>query len=223
MNLTLNPATLIASLKSFSPDTHVVIRCLSLYSAAIAFARDDLLAAAIDLGRKHGVTRDQFYEIILQSYLFLGFPRMLEAADHLNRYWPAADRRSQTHKISTEESLEWFSRGTELYASVYREAGPLLQRRVEAFAPEVFRWMIVEGYGKVLSRGGLSPVDRELAIVSSLMIENRPRQLHSHLRGALNVGAPPELVRTVVEDIGDAAGDGYASAVDILDRLGGSQ
>ncbi|MEW5994266.1 MAG: carboxymuconolactone decarboxylase family protein, partial [Candidatus Zixiibacteriota bacterium] len=77
-----------------------------------------------------------------------------------------------------------------------------------------------EGYGKVLSRPGLGIIDRELAIVSCLVIDRREKQLHSHIRGAANVGASPELIRLVVEDLGEAAGSGYRLACDILNQLG---
>jgi alkylhydroperoxidase/carboxymuconolactone decarboxylase family protein YurZ len=87
-------------------------------------------------------------------------------------------------------------------------------------SPEVFFWMELEGYGKVLSRPGLDLVDREIAIVACLMIEHRPAQLHSHLRGALNVGAPDRLVLDVVSDLRPFSPQGYPNACEILQRLG---
>jgi alkylhydroperoxidase/carboxymuconolactone decarboxylase family protein YurZ len=87
-------------------------------------------------------------------------------------------------------------------------------------APEVFLWMELEGYGKVLSRPGLDVIDRELAIVACLMIEHRPAQLHSHIRGALNVGAPRELLGDVVSDLRTVAVEGYRSACGIIEKLG---
>jgi alkylhydroperoxidase/carboxymuconolactone decarboxylase family protein YurZ len=51
------------------------------------------------------------------------------------------------------------------------------------------RWMIVEGYGKVLSRPGLDLATRELCIVALLAPQDAAPQLYSHLRGALNAGA----------------------------------
>ena len=54
--------------------------------------------------------------------------------------------------------------------------------------------MVEEGYGKVLGRPGLSVQDRELCIVAQLVGLDVPRQLHSHLRGALNVGAADSAV-----------------------------
>ena len=93
-----------------------------------------------------------------------------------------------------------------------------LKERVESFAPDIFRWMIVEGYGKVLSRDHVDIVDRELSIVAMLTMENKAKQLHSHILGARNVGAEEQLIRQVIEDIGMAAGDGYQTALAIIAR-----
>lgn len=207
------------SLDNFSPDSNSITRALAIYSAAIAFDDEKILDKALLLGKKLGCSPEQFYEIMLQSYLFLGFPRMLNAAMHLDRYFDQSEKSSQLSPVSADESALWFKRGVSLCKQVYDGNYDRLKQSVEVAAPEVFRWMIIEGYGKVLSRDGLEIVTREMAVMSSLMVENRPRQLHSHIRGALNVGCQPELIRMVIEDIGPAAGDGYHSALEIMGRL----
>jgi 4-carboxymuconolactone decarboxylase len=80
--------------------------------------------------------------------------------------------------------------------------------------------MELDGYGKVLSRPGLDIVDREMAIVACLMVENREAQLHSHIRGALSVGASRELVDAVITDLAPIAPEGETSARAILRKLG---
>ena len=81
--------------------------------------------------------------------------------------------------------------------------------------------MVVEGYGKVMSRPGLGRVERELASVAFLVMEGYEQQLYSHIRGALNIGASEELVLAVIEDIGPAAGNGFDTAKRILLKVGG--
>jgi len=208
-----------ARLDAFSPETDHRPRLLAWYAATIASADRDLMATALAKAHQHDISRDQLYEIVLQSYLFLGFPRMLQAAEILNEHFPAERPTSQFKQISPDESYDWFSRGERLCRKVYGETYEPLKRRVESFAPEIFRWMIVEGYGKVLSRPVLSSVERELAIVGFLIADNRPPQLHSHMRGALNVGAAPSLLRQLVEDLGDAFDGGYTAALEICERL----
>jgi 4-carboxymuconolactone decarboxylase len=67
--------------------------------------------------------------------------------------------------------------------------------------------MIEEGYGKVLGRPGFSLVDRELNIVALLVVLGVPRQLYSHLRGALNAGAAPALVSEALDLSANFASD----------------
>ena len=54
--------------------------------------------------------------------------------------------------------------------------------------------MIVEGYGKILGRPGLDLVRRELCVIAQVAVLGAPRQLRSHLKGALEAGAPPSEV-----------------------------
>ena len=190
-----------------------------MYSAAIAMSDEEILDLTIEVGQKCGLGHEQLYEIVLQSYLFLGFPRMLQAAEHLDRHFPSPNAVSMLQKINAEESETWFTDGLNLCRRVYSENYLPLKQKVEALAPEVLRWMVIEGYGKVLSRPGLGIIDRELAIVACLMIENFEKQLFSHIKGAINVGASLELVHQVIHDLGEAAGDGYAASLLILDRL----
>ena len=74
-------------LSSFKPERYALPRCLAFYSAAIAIGEEELLALAVDRSRLHGVERKQFYEIVLQSYLFLGFPRTVLAGEPLSHSW----------------------------------------------------------------------------------------------------------------------------------------
>jgi 4-carboxymuconolactone decarboxylase len=74
--------------------------------------------------------------------------------------------------------------------------------------------MIVEGYGKVLSRPDLDLPRRELCIVAACVASGQERQLHSHLHGALNVGVPAAVVRQALDGLRSVVPD---------DRLGGAR
>ncbi len=223
MDSNVDPDGFLDLLTAFQPKQDKVTRSLALFSAAIAVGRTEILSEAVALGIRYSLRHDQLYEVLLQSYLFLGYPRMLIAAEVLGSAFPDSQRNSMLRPYDNDESAAWFDNGTELCRRVYGDSYEPLKARVESVAPEVFRWMIVEGYGKVLSRPGLDVIDRELSIVSSLVIENRPMQLFSHMKGALNVGASGQLLQTVVDDIGSVAGEGYRNALAIMDRLGQSE
>lgn len=141
-------------------------------------------------------------EIILQSYLFAGFPRALNAA----RAWrmvserpaPAADAES-----SVESLEEWKARGEETCAVVYGESYEKLRRNIRELHPALDEWMIVDGYGKVLGRPGVDLRTRELCVVAACAVSGQQRQLHSHLRGALNAGASGSELAAVLDALTD--------------------
>lgn len=219
MNITVAQDKFFNQLKNFKPQKYEISRALSLYSAAITLADDDAITRTIEIGRSYAIEREMFYEIVLQSYLFLGFPRMLTAAENLGKSFPSKKNKYDLKKITDSESRQWFDDGLGLYQKVYGDKHRILQDKVMSMAPEVFRWMIIEGYGKVLSRPVIDITNRELSIIAFLMMENRKKQLLSHIVGAGNVNVSMELINYVVDDIGEAAGDGYQTARAIIKQL----
>jgi 4-carboxymuconolactone decarboxylase len=129
-------------------------------------------------------------ELILQSYLFCGFPRSLNAM----REWRRLTGTKEVAEVKEEGPDVWRHRGEETCRLVYGAMYERLRVNIRALHPELDEWMIVEGYGKVLSRPGLDLPRRELCIVAACAASAQDRQLHSHLHGALNVGVAPEVV-----------------------------
>jgi 4-carboxymuconolactone decarboxylase len=122
-------------------------------------------------------------EALLQSYLFLGYPAALRALGE----WRALTGRAAAP--ARRDDAEWERRGAATCATVYGGQYPRLRDNIAALHPDMERWMIVEGYGKVLSRPGLDLAARELCVVALLAPQDAAPQLYSHLRGALNAGA----------------------------------
>lgn len=166
-----------------------------------------------DVRREMEVARDAapaawVEELLLQSYLFAGFPRTLNAMREWRRVAglpaPADDEGTRPE----ETSAEWRVRGEATCAAVYGRMYDTLRLNIRALHPALDSWMVVEGYGKVLSRPALELVRRELCIVAACAAARQDRQLHSHLHGALNVGATPAEVEgtlAAVDDLLDAA------------------
>lgn len=132
-------------------------------------------------------------EAILQSYLFLGFPAALEVMKRWRELaGPAEDRDPGESGQDVDEGDDpggWRARGEEVCRRVYGSNYEKLRANVENLHPALDRWMVTEGYGKVLGRRDLDLTARELCIVAQLTAAQREVQLHSHLRGALNAGA----------------------------------
>jgi 4-carboxymuconolactone decarboxylase len=141
-------------------------------------------------------------EIILQSYLFAGFPRTLNAM----RAWRSVSARpapAVDPEASAADFESWRRRGEETCAVVYGESYEKLRKNIRELHPALDEWMIVDGYGKVLSRPGVDLKTRELCVVAACAVSGQQRQLHSHLRGALNAGASPGEIAAVLDALGD--------------------
>jgi 4-carboxymuconolactone decarboxylase len=179
----------------------VWIRDLVELAAAQAAGRGEAMEAAMARLQEAG-RLVEVEEALLQSYLFLGFPAAIEAFRRWRTYVPGPP-------AGTAADLEgWASRGESVCSVVYGEKYGQLRRNIARFHPDLDRWMVVEGYGKVLGRSGLPLEVRELLIVAVLVVQGAParRQLRSHLQGALNAGAKPAQIEATIEWAGACAG-----------------
>lgn len=150
-------------------------------------------------------------EAVLQTYLFAGFPRCLNAMREWRRLRPEV----ATPAAPLPESA-WRSAGEATCAAVYDGMYERLRENVRALHPALDDWMIVEGYGKVLSRPGLDLGRRELCVVAACAASGQDRQLHSHLHGARNVGVDDNVVRAALDALADLMDGGRLQAARLL-------
>jgi 4-carboxymuconolactone decarboxylase len=144
-------------------------------------------------------------EVILQTYLFAGFPRALNAAREWRRI---SGRRAPTPAEDDDSAVSDFAdRGEATCATVYGEFYDRLRVNIRGLHPALDRWMITEGYGKVLGRPLLDLARRELCVVAACAISRQDRQLHSHLHGALNAGVSAGAVTAALQLLSPLIGD----------------
>ena len=178
---------------------------LARLAAIVAVAGETDIRAALD--EAHGSIPPVWVEeMILQSYLFAGFPRALNAA----REWRRVSARPAPHEdegASFQHAGEWSARGEATCRVVYGEYYEPLRRNIRALHPALDAWMILEGYGKVLSRPALPLDARELCIVAVCAVARQDRQLHAHLHGALNAGASVAEITATLDVVSDLLGD----------------
>jgi 4-carboxymuconolactone decarboxylase len=144
-------------------------------------------------------------EVVLQSYLFAGFPRALNAA----REWRRVSGRPAPATDDGEDfenAVRWRAEGEETCAVVYGPFYERLRHNIRHLHPALDAWMVVEGYGKVLSRPALDLRRRELCVVAACAMARQDRQLHSHLHGAMHAGASPEEVSDAINAVADLLG-----------------
>ena len=172
-------------------------RLLSAVSTLTVMGLNQHLRYFIEWALMENVPAQEIYEVILQSYLFAGYPTAIESLfvlrDVLHKKGMSLKDEDSNYRVN-----EWRERGLELCRQVYGNNFDQLQKNMREISPELEEWMIVEGYGKVLSRPQLGAVERELCTVAALTAMGKERQLLSHIRGALNVGAEEDEVREAI-------------------------
>lgn len=156
-------------------------------------------------------------ELILQSYLFCGFPRALNAAREWRRHEVQGKGTGRGAGDGDRVDFDRFqAEGEATCARVYGRFYSMLRQNIVALHPELDRWMIVEGYGKVLSRPALDLGRRELCIVAACVAAGQDRQLHSHLHGSRNVGVPDEVIGSALDALEGTVHAGFLERAVLL-------
>jgi 4-carboxymuconolactone decarboxylase len=129
------------------------------------------------------------YEILLQGYLFCGYPRAIESFYCLNQVLTKKKLLLPgdlpTPQIEPSFALKT---GKKVAGRINKDKFAKIYTKINELSPDLGYLMLVEGYGNILCRNGVDIKTRELAVVSSLSASGAVRQLNSHIRGAMNVG-----------------------------------
>ncbi|HEX7938702.1 MAG TPA: carboxymuconolactone decarboxylase family protein [Gemmatimonadaceae bacterium] len=180
-------------------------RALVQLSAALASGSEDDVRNALHRA-KEPTPHDWIEELLLQTYLFAGFPRALNGM----REWRRLSPTPAANTVSPNDAP--VADGEDTCARVYGAMYERLRHNIAALHPRLDEWMIAEGYGKVLSRPGLDLGRRELCIVAACAATGQDRQLQSHLHGAQNAGVPDAVIGAAVASLRGLI------AADLLDR-----
>src|SRR5690348_11720297 len=134
--------------------------------------------------------------LLPQTLLNVGYPRTLAAFGVWREVaGPLAD---SGEPVPHPEWEVWLKRGTELCAEVYGRTFHKLLLHLKGLHPALEALVLVDAYGKVLGRPGLDAGRREICTLAAIAMQDAPRQLHAHLRGALNLGWAAKDVDTVL-------------------------
>ena len=195
--------THVASQSTTLPPLDDQTRCLVRLAAVIGAGSERQVRALLVEART--LPTEWVEEVILQSYLFAGFPRTLNAAREWRRISGRSAPESDAYSDATLPGMadSWRTRGEVTCANVYGDMYDKLRVNILKLHPALDHWMITDGYGKVLSRDGLDLVRRELCVVAICALAEQDRQLHSHFHGALNVGATPAQVSGTLDALAD--------------------
>ena len=170
---------------------------LPLICASAVSRSDKNFRKLISLAKRKKVSYSKLYEALLQNYLFAGYPSAMVSLKILREYFP-----NTTHRNTNDMNLYHYKkRGEQNCKLIYGSKYDKLIYNVSQFSPDLSKWLVLEGYGKVLGRKGLSLKERELCIVSVLSILRFEDQLYSHINGAARTGAKLIEIKSVIENL----------------------
>ncbi len=174
------------------PQTIALIRV----ATAIARGDDAALRDRMQAARGAEVPALWMEELLLQSLLNVGYPLTLVAFAVWREV--AGPVRDPGETIAHAVWPQWVERGAKACGEVYGRTYHKLLVNLRGLHPALEPLVVVDAYGKVLGRPGLDTRRRELCTLAAIAMLNAPRQLHAHLRGALNTGSTREDVDAVL-------------------------
>ena len=205
-----NPMTSVSETESAYSTLDAPTAQLVDLAAVLAAGTEIEMRASLERAAQSSIDPHWVEELVLQTYLFAGFPRTLNGM----RLWRrASGRHAEASDFEEPLAALWTTRGERTCEEVY---GPLYKRlraNIRSLHPALDPWMI-DLYGRVLGRPGLDLKRRELCIVAACAALEQDRQLHSHLHGAINAGATrgevDDTLRIVAPRIGAEATHRYS-------------
>jgi len=166
--------------------------------AAVSALNDfNKLRQLILLAKTKKISFRKLYETMLQNYLFAGYPSALTSLKILKEYFPGIKLPQ-----AADMNLYHFRKMGEVRCrKVYGNKYEKLIQNIKKFSPELSEWLVLEGYGKVLGRKGLTFKERELCIVAVLTVMKFDDQLYSHINGAIRAKASIREIETVIKNL----------------------
>ena len=170
---------------------------LPLIAAVSAKNEFKLISELIIRAKTKRIPFSKIYETLLQNYLFAGFPSALSSLKILKEYFP----KRRLPKVADMNLYHFRKMGEIRCRKVYGNKFEKLIQNINKFSPELAEWLVLEGYGKVLGRKGLSFKERELCVVSVLSVLKFEEQLYSHINGAIRARASIEEIESVLKNL----------------------
>src|ERR1041385_5410597 len=177
---------------SLEPQTLTLVRI----AVATATGDETKLRDRMVAARAAEVPAGWVEELLLQSFLNVGYPLALVAFGVWRSV--AGPVKDAGESIAHPEWERWTKGGVEACGEVYGRTFHKLMINLRALHPAIEPLVVVDAYGKILGRPGLDPKRRELCTLAAIAMQNAPKQLHAHLRGALNTGSTRDEVDEVI-------------------------
>jgi alkylhydroperoxidase/carboxymuconolactone decarboxylase family protein YurZ len=171
------------------------VELLALLSTASVLRKEKYFAEILKIMLHKKISQRKIYEALLQTYLFAGFPSALISLKKFNEVV------CRGKKYDGYDLRKYSNRGIKNCRKIYGSKFDKLISNIKTFSPEMAEWLIVEGYGKVLGRKGLTLKEREVCIVSILSALKYKDQLYSHINGAIRVKVEYHFLYKIIANL----------------------
>ncbi|HUL01873.1 MAG TPA: carboxymuconolactone decarboxylase family protein [Gemmatimonadales bacterium] len=173
-------------------------RALVRVASSVATGDTAALKERLEAARAVGVAPRRVDELLLQSLLNVGYALGLQAFGVWREVSPAPAGDEDGERLAHEGWRGWLERGARVCEAVYGRTYHKLLVNLRGLHPALEALVVVDAYGKLIGRAGLDLKRRELCTLAEIAVLDTPRQLHAHMRGALNTGSTAEEVEEVL-------------------------
>jgi len=179
-----------------SPPEPLTSRQQTIVTISALTATGDLpkLHAALGQGLDAGLSVNEAKEVLVQLYAYCGFPRSLQGLNTLIRVLEERKARGIKDEMGREASpitsvAPKYERGKQNLETLTGQPEAGLKTGVNAFSPEIDRFLKEHLFADIFERDVLSYPDRELATISTLVsLGGVEPMLQAHLGMGLHVG-----------------------------------
>jgi len=162
------------------------------------------LAFHIDGGLNAGLTPQEIVETLYVTTVFAGFPAGLNALAVARRVF---ETRGVKPVVPAPRTGERRTRGLAAVEASSKGTGQKVLDSLADIAPDMAGFILDFSYGDVISRPGLSPRRKEIAMVAAAMARGTMRpQLKVHAHAGLNVGLTRQELTEVAMQMAGYAG-----------------
>ncbi len=194
-------------------DRAKLLRLARLSTAIVLGTWDEVQAVRADA--PDGEPDRAWREAVLQTHLFGGFPRLVEAYGHLDEVGGLGEASADEHEAAGDPA-----RGAALFDRIYGEGAGPVRALLDGYSRDYAAMIAEHAYGRVLSRPGLAAAEREVLASCALAALGQERQLASHARGAMRCGADHATLVASFDAVRDLmSGDRHERARRIADRF----
>jgi 4-carboxymuconolactone decarboxylase len=170
-----------------------------------------------------GWTFEELREVFILCAIPAGWPASLDALRYLCEWCEA-------HGIETADPLEmredyytadWYQIGYDKGAQLFgEESWKKYLNDLSLLDPDLANFVVVNLYGKLLTRETLDDRTRELCLVAAFAALKDKQNLKLHIKGALNSGATATEVREILFHVGLYAGqDATSQAIEVYREM----